>query len=127
MSSFCQVMDEVEAYFEVSTASVVLIELAPDPHRKTTQIAPNGKSPAPQSGPMSPLRSGTDETPVKAFTSAERRLFSSASRLQRLLNGAKLLLNCSAQMTRTEAESPAQQRVAFRVSSQPDADPSESQ
>lgn len=36
-----------ETYFEVSTASVVLTELAPDSHRKTTQIAPNGKRVAP--------------------------------------------------------------------------------
>lgn len=36
-----------ETYLEVSTASVVLIELAPDSHRKTTQIAPNGKRVAP--------------------------------------------------------------------------------
>lgn len=36
-----------ETHLEVSTASVVLTELAPDSHRKTTQIAPNGKRVAP--------------------------------------------------------------------------------
>lgn len=36
-----------ETHLEVSTASVDLIELAPDSHSKTTQIAPNGKRVAP--------------------------------------------------------------------------------
>lgn len=36
-----------ETYLEVSTPSVVLIELALDSQRKTTQRAPNGKRVAP--------------------------------------------------------------------------------
>lgn len=36
-----------ETHLEVSTPSVVLIELAPDSHRNATQIAPNGKRVAP--------------------------------------------------------------------------------
>lgn len=50
-----------ETYPDVSTPNVALIELAPDPQRNTTQIAPNGKRVAPLSWPMSPLRSGTDD------------------------------------------------------------------
>lgn len=36
-----------QTYLEVSTASVLLIELAPDSRSSSTQIAPNGKRAAP--------------------------------------------------------------------------------
>lgn len=35
--------NKVEAYFEMSAANVVLIELTPDCQRKTAQMVPNGK------------------------------------------------------------------------------------
>lgn len=43
----------LSSYLDVSTENVVLMELAPDSHRKTAQIAPRGKRVAPLIWPMS--------------------------------------------------------------------------
>lgn len=60
-------------YLDVSTVNVVLMELAPDSHRKTAQIAPKGNRFAPLIWPMSSLRTD-DLLKWKALTSAQQHL-----------------------------------------------------